>query len=158
MQTGKSPHVISKVIKVPNTGSTGRVSGHAVVDDQWVMLAHIVSVAIRVGVAHPTVSISRHVLLVLSPAYTSLFKEIDDGEDVRRDGLEVVRGQTEKIPTSSGDVVRLTGMGKTVVRGERDTFCRQGLEHGLLCSICIVGVLQPDLDEAVEYMTSHHRS
>jgi hypothetical protein len=96
------------------------------------------------------VAVRRQVLLVLGPGDALGLEEVDDGADVLRDVVERIVSQAKEISTDRRNVVRFRRVRDAVVGGEEDALLSESLETWGRGSCGVVGVLRPDLDEAVE--------
>lgn len=167
-----------EIREVLDLASTGLVLDNGVVENQRVVLAHIVvGASLLVGVIEALEAGEGHVLLVLAPRDALGIEQISDGGDVGRNLVEVVVVHAKGVTTSSSAVVRLRRVGHSVEVGpenlkfsmalhcggrdvdhlQQDTLAGQPLHVGVRGSILIVNVLQPDLVEPVESQTLNIR-
>lgn len=115
------------------------------------MLAHVViGLGLLVDVGLTLEARVGHVLLVGAPRDALVLEKIDQGRDVGVNLLEVVVVATEGVTANGGDVVRHGRVSDTEVVVDADTLRRQPLQVGVGKGLVVVGVLQPDGDEAVE--------
>ena len=120
------------------------------------MLANIVGVTIGVGVVIATVPISWHVLLIFGPTNALLIKEVCNSGHIVWDVFHVIIVQSPEVTTPGGKIIGLAGVGYAIVASEKDTLCREILEDLLGGCLGVVGVFEPDLDEAIENGTRNH--
>jgi hypothetical protein len=104
------------------------------------------------------VAVGRQVLLVLGPGDALGLEEVDDGADVLRDVVERIVAQAEEISANRSNVVRFRRVRNAVVGGEEDALLSESLETRGRGSCGVVGVLRPDLDEAVEGLARDDRA
>jgi hypothetical protein len=64
--------------------------------------------------------------------------------------VERIVPETEKVASDGGDIVRFGRVRDRVELGEENSLLGEGLEAGGRGGGRVVGVLEPDLDEAVE--------
>ena len=119
------------------------------------MLAHIVSIPIRISVIVALVSIRGHVFLVGRPANTLQLQKVDNGRDVVGNISESVAWEPEEVASDGRNVVGFTGVGHGVVAREQDALVNQLLEVVIFKGRLVVGILEPDLNEAVENLAGH---
>lgn len=126
-------------------------SGVGVEDDRRVVLAHVViGLGLLVDVGLTLEARVGHVLLVGAPRDALVLEKIDQGRDVGVNLLEVVVVAAEGVTANGGDVVRHGRVSDTEVVVDADALRRQPLQVGVGKGLVVVGVLQPDGDEAVE--------
>ena len=148
-------YIDSKVIEVPDAIVAGGVRVNRLVGRQRVMFARVISVPVRVSVSGAQVSIRGHIFHVRRPADALQIQEVDDGRDVAGNVDEVIGAETEEIASDSSNVVGLAGVGHGIVAREQYALGSQILEDGVCDDCRIVGVLEPDLNEAVENLAGH---
>lgn len=93
-----------------------------------------------------------HVLLVLRPGNTLILQQIDDAGDIARNLVEIIIVHAKVVTTNRGNVVGLTRVSDSVVVAQRDAFLGQPGKVGIASSFVIVGVLEPDSNEAIEHL------
>ena len=150
-------YINSKIVEVPDARSTSCIQADRVENDEGVMSASIVGVAIRVCVVEATVTISGHVLLIFTPTNALLIQEVHDSRDVARDIYQIIVVQSKEVTSRSAEIIGLARVCQTIVTGESDTLLREVLEDLLGCSCVVVGVVEPDLDETIENGTRNQR-
>jgi len=148
-------YIDSKVVEVPNTRRSGTDVRNGFVDDQWVVLAHVVGIIVGICKVVSFIAIRGHIFLISSPANVLLIEQVHNSGHVGGNVLQGVTSQTEEVATSRGKVVWFTWMGYAVVPRQGNTLRSEGLEDCLRGCRSIVRVLQPDLNEAVKHLSGN---
>lgn len=118
------------------------------------MFAHIVGVSVGIRVVESRIRIRGHILLVSRPADVFLLEQVHNGGYISGNGLHIVSSQTPEVATNRSQVVWLTWVGYAVVPMQGNALGREIGKDCLRCCLCIVRVLQPNLNEAVEHLSS----
>ena len=88
--------------------------------------------------------------LVLSPADTLVFEQINNGRDVGRNVDQVVMVDAVVVTRYSSGVIGHGRMRYSELVGQRDTFLRQRSQVRVSSGKIIIGILEPDDCNAVE--------
>lgn len=114
------------------------------------MLADIIGISIRVCVVVTRVAITWHVLLIFRPTNALLIQEVHNSGDIVWDIFQVIIVQSPERTSPCAEIIGLARVGQAIVTGEKDSLCREVLEDSLGGCLVVVGVFEPDLDEAIE--------
>ena len=120
-RSGEETYVDSKIIEVPDTRSTRCIQGDGIVCNKWVMLADIVCIVIGVRVIEATIAVSRHVLLIFSPADVLLVQKVHNGGYIGWDIFQVVIVQSPEVTSHGADIIGLARVSQAIVASESDT-------------------------------------
>ncbi|KAI3482850.1 hypothetical protein L1887_54381 [Cichorium endivia] len=154
--------VDGEVVEVAVVERTGLVAGDVVHDGARVVLADVVGVVggargdvVLGGVVESGEAVVGHVLLVAGvgdglACLAAVVEEVEEGGDVGGDVVEGVVGEAPEITGDRGDVVGLRRVGDGVVVVKENALREESLHGGGGDSGLVVGVLEPDLDDAVE--------
>lgn len=88
--------------------------------------------------------------MIQSPCDSLVFQQVGDGGDVRRDAVGVVVVDAKVVAANGRDVVGLAGVCDGEVVGQCDALFGQPLEVWVAGGLVVVGVFEPDGNEAVE--------
>lgn len=150
-----SAYIDSKVVEVPDACRSGTDVRYGFVDDQWVVLAHVVGIIVRIRIVVSLIAIRGHIFLISSPADVLLVEQVRNSGYVGGNVRQGVSSQTKEVTTNRGEVVWFTWMGYTVVPGQGNTLLSEGLEDWVRGCRGEVRVLQPDLNEAVKHQSGN---
>lgn len=123
-----STYIDGKVVEVSDTRRSGTDVRYGLVDDQWVVLAHVVGIVVRIRKVVWFVAIRRHIFLISSPADVLLFKQVHNSRHVGRNVLDVVSSKPEEVATNRGEVVWFTWVGHAVVPSQGNALRGEALE------------------------------
>lgn len=152
LRQGLGVQVGLEVVEALDLAETSGVVGDGLVEDQGVVLAHVV-VGVRLLVGRVVEALEARVgeaFLVLGPRDALGVEQVHDGGHVGGDDVEVVVVHAEVVTTRCGAVVglgRVSG-GEEVAQG--DTLGGEPCHVWVAGGTLVVNVLQPDLVEAVE--------
>jgi hypothetical protein len=131
----------------------------AIINDSGMVLPDIV---VRLGrlvdVALALEARVRHVFLIGTPRDTLVIKQIDNARDIGRNLLEVVVVTPERVSANGCNVVGHGRVRHAEVVMDTDALRREPLQVGIVKSVVIVGVLEPDCHKTIKdllYLVNH---
>lgn len=116
--------IIVEAGEVLDLAQTSSVIGHRVVDDEGVVLAHVV-IGAGLGVTETLVTSVRETFLVLAPGDLAGVEKVGNGRDIVGNLPPGVVVHSEVVTTSSGDVVGLGWVSNGPVVVQEDTVLLQ---------------------------------
>ena len=157
MISGIWTYVDGEIVEVPDARSTRCVIGDRIVNDKRVVLANVVGVTVGIREVEARIAITWHVLLIFSPTNALRVQEVHNGGNIAWDVFQVIIVQSPEVASPGGEIVGLARVGYAIVASEKDTLCGEVLEDRLGGCLVVVGVFEPDLDEAIENGTGNIR-
>lgn len=148
-------YIDSKVVEVPNTRRSGADVRYRLVDDQWVVLAHVVGIIVRIRKVVWFEAIRRHIFLISSPADVLLIEQVHNSRHVGGNVLQGVSSKPEEVATNRGEVVWFTWVGHAVVPSQSNALRSEALEDWITGCLGEVRVLQPDLNETIKHRSGN---
>lgn len=119
-----------------------------------VVLADVVVLALSVGLGEALEAGIWHVFLILGPANALGLEKIDQGGDIVWKLPQGVVFHAEVVTRDSGEVVRLTWVGDTVVVVKGNTLACEPGKVRITLGGSEVGVFHPDGDKSIERLAS----